>query len=389
MNYVIYPAIMIVTLTITFIYDNIIQKRIVSSVNIEYRNKLIGFRYNYSSNKSLFIFIILSIIISVYSASLGDNWSRDRRVYDEIFNIIIIKPDNINEFANAYKNLNNQYGEELGLGYLLLNSIIKIFFNNSDWLYFVNTFIFSLISLYVLSKLKTTYKYTIFVLFFFISPFIYYNLYLLRQATAVAFSSLAILYLMRNKNTKFFICTFIAFLFHGTAAILLFYFICTRLKTKNLRKYLLIGIIFVVFLFNILINILIPMLSSSNYLMRYSNYILNNISFDGNITMGIRGVPYYILFVFALIKKDILIKKNNNYKFFIISLCFCSLSYVLSIYIYMLHRIAWYFMLQTIIFIPVLADTIKFKGLKLIFFSILIILFLIIDFRTTVTVLGR
>jgi len=357
---------MIITLLITYLYKVTAKKNIInvqSNNNLDNKFKL--HNIHYITNKKIpYLFIILiSVILSIYSGFLDNNWSYDRQNYQHVFLDEISRTSNITDLS--YINFE--------IGYLLLNILIRIFTNNPFWLFFIVTFIFSYINLYVIYKLTS--KYTIVVLLFFISYFFFYDLYLLRQAMAVSFSNLAIINFLNKKFYKFFIYGFIACLFHISAIVLLLLLLVSKFKSKKLYLYGTIGCIILFITFNITLGFIINNIS---YFGKYA-YIIralnSSTSIEGTFTVILKGIPFYILFILAYIKYEKLKLLNNNIHIFTFCIWICGISWILSINMMWFFRINLYFLLPVLIFIPTLIDTIKDKNLRNICYFLIIGLF--------------
>ena len=147
--------------------------------------------------------------------------------------------------------------------------------------------------------------------FIFLFNFFLVSFNIMRQFIAISFVSLAIYYLLKNKNKQFFIYIFIGFLFHKTAVIgLLIYIIynITKLK-KNTRENLLKILILVILGVLGLIVIYISIVTDS-----YGRYL--DSSEANNRDFYVIIMKFFIIYSL----RNHLFKLDKNNKFYYILL---------------------------------------------------------------------
>lgn len=350
------------------------QSRELKGVDEINRNAL-GLAYTYKSR--IFIILIISIILSLYSTYLAvSNLLVDATRYEWSF---------YNRYPFYYDSLESMLSANTEIGFLLLNKFVYIVSGDSDILFMITAFITNILILYVASKINKNFG--VFVLLFMISQFYFFSTYALKQALAVGFSSLAILSYFKTKRINYFFYSIIAITFHTSAVVMLplYFFFKT---VRSIKSYLLITFLFIVGLisfdyifYNVLPNI--PLINT---------YLVENTSDfnvgDNNFLSTLKGVPIYILVVIALLKRNELKIKYPNVDIFILSALFFAISWLFSFNLYWLFRFSWYFGILTLSLIPLVTSIINNKHGKFLFVFSIIGPMLIITFRQIFLIIG-
>lgn len=241
--------------------------------------------------------------------------------------------------------------ESLDLGYYLLNVlVIKLGGNFQLVLYLA-----SVITFLAFRKAIFPYKEKISIgLSTFVFMLMYYqaSFNIIRQMMAATIVLYSFQYIVQRNPKRFVLWVFIAALFHKTAILVLPFYLLANVVTK--RKYKALIIAFYILFFYAVFNFdqftpILNFIDSSGY---YSNYLRKVSSFSFSVGLLIRTVPY-ILAVFLLWKK---IKGDRTLNIFLNSFLLGS---ILRLIVYMTQfdadRIALYFLMPQVIFIPYLA----------------------------------
>lgn len=295
------------------------------------------------------ILVWLSIILPATFAGLRYGIGTDYFVtYQPYFNYLS---------GNGGLQLYNR--NSLDIGYYLLNLfVIKLGGNFQLVLYFA-----SIITFYAFYKAIIIYKDKLSVgLSTFVFMLMYYQVSfnIVRQLMAATIILYAFHFVEERNLKKFIIWVIAAALFHSTAIVVLPFYLLANVLTKRKHRFLIfafyIAFFYAVFNFD-QFSWIVNLIDSSGY---YSSYLRKVSSFSFSFGLLIRTVPY-IVAVFIMWKK---IKEDRTLKIYLNSFL---LGNILRLIVYMTQfdadRIALYFLMSQVIFIPYLAKYYK-KGWK-------------------------
>tara|TARA_B110000003_G_scaffold273584_1_gene311646 strand:- start:10470 stop:11564 length:1095 start_codon:yes stop_codon:yes gene_type:complete len=254
--------------------------------------------------------LIALVPIILISSFKGNLVGTDSYNYFEFFSEI--KVSDFTGFLD-YLLINLLYVEPL---YYFSQWILK--YLNADYRVFL-IFIYSFIwgSIYYASKNHIKYFYH--VLFFSLTlGYMFFSFNGVRQSIALAIVFVAVNYLIKSNNKKFFLTIFVAFLFHYSAILLIP--IIWLISKINIEKEYWIIIITLAFLFPA--NIFyFPIQYIFSYIPRYSHYINDVIQYN----YGISTITYGVFLNYIVVLLPLLyfkISKINSYNKLIFNISF-------------------------------------------------------------------
>lgn len=312
--------------------------------------------------------LLLTIILGIYSASLGTLPGLvDRGRYVFSFSI---------RYHAYYHSLEAFLSSRTEPGYLLLNFLVWKLTQDSFWLFFLVTAIYMLLSLYVMEQITTRNTLVIFLML--VSLFYFQSTYLLRQALAVGITGLALLANLKRNYWGYFLLTALACLFHITAIVMIPLFFVIR-YSRYRSVYIFFAIAFLVsfWYFGPAYE---SFVSSLPY---FEQYFSTDALFErgsGSLAGVIKGTPYYLLSVMALLNRQRLRRSVSNADFLIISSIVCSMSWLSTYNMYWFFRMGWYTLLPTLVLVAHLMDVFK-PAERVLLYMIFIIPVSVISFR--------
>lgn len=322
-----------------------------------------GFLY-YSEktrNKSLKkILIILALLIPSILAGLrdysigndvllyGNKWFERSYLYSSLFDFL--------EKAQEYS---------MDIGYATVNWCISRFTNNPHVFYFVYEFLQLVVLYFALKpfkdKISLPYAYLIYFFYYYNNS---YNL--LRQIMAIILVLFSYKYVVSRKLIKFIIVILLAFSFHSSSIVgLALYPLSWTIENKQLKKIAKFGIVIGSLILVAGYEQVFDIVSSLGILSatKYSHYMT-----DSEVGGRFVRLTYWgILLVFMWIRRKRCESSIENYRtleiYMIISAIMSLITFLGSTWII---RIAYYFDIYQVLFIPYLADRmgIKFGNVK-------------------------
>ena len=298
-----------------------------------------------------FLFII---IVPVLVSGFRDNVGIDFKSYKSYYNIL----------AKLYEN-GNVFGTNIEIGYVLLNVLAKIIFNNPQGIFILSSLVFVSFSIGGIIKFKDKISMPIATLIF-MTFFYSASFNAIRQLLAVSIIFYALSYAMERKLFKYMLFVFLAFLFHETALIgVLFYFLDPK-SEKNIKKQELVFNVCVIFFI-----IALPILKNfiqfiCNYFNFYSNY------FDSNV--GVKNVNFLLYIVPPLVlvfmyKRNLL--KNDYRNLFLIRLMILQIPFqYLGYFVRFVDRLSLYTSISQIVLMPILIKCTNKENSKILKFLI-------------------
>lgn len=252
-----------------------------------------------------------------------------------------------NDF-NTY--VNWATSSSIGYLYATFNYIVSKFTTNPHWFYFIYNFMENMIVYIAIRKNKDILNVPIAMIIYY---FLFYNLLLniLRQGMALALILLSVNYIRKEQNIKYFLCLFIAYLFHSSAIIgislwIIFYVLKLNVGTMTTRRNFLIG---TEVLFSFLIIPVVPFLNNIGIINnRYAAYINdNNIGGGFYQHLLLLCLPILMLYFFSFRKEE-----NYMYNFFFLVVLMSAILSFLTIRFAYLNRLIEYFDIIFVLAIP-------------------------------------
>lgn len=320
-----------------------------------------------NTNKKQFLWLAF-IVLFIVSAFRSINVGSDTKVYASMFRLY--------GEANTLLDLNTR----IELGYILYNRLLY-------WVYSEPIILFIVSSAFILGvQLKFIYRNTsliwLSVLLFINLRLYYFTLNGLRQSIAMAIILLSYEYLKKKRLFPFVLVVCIASLFHYTAVIFLFMYPLSKIKFS--RKLILIEMIIgvaIIGVFNIFIEVVL------RFLPVYQSY-LSSVYFDGQIQVAsiLNFLIAILIFLMGWSVKSYRLKLNTyekrepicekqfetNLLFHIIFLS--AITSLIAIQASILSRVAYYFFMFAVIFIPKVVATIKNKNRKIIIIYLIFVI---------------
>jgi transmembrane protein EpsG len=350
---------LVVILAVSIAAFNNYFKRVKSSSDLAINNK----------TPILNIFLI-TIILSLYTAYLDTTgYLPDPIRYAWSF---------LYRYPAYYESLETLLKSDTEIGFLLLNMLMGKITNNPYWLFFTIAFITTFINLYTAYKISK--RYTLIVFLYLVSLYYFNTIYTLRQTLAISFGNLALLSYLKDLKVKYFLFSIIAFAFHTTSFILIpLYFIFKMIKST--KAYVYIGIISILILifFGSIFNTLLPGIPyiGEQLTDSYGDFSIGG----GTSTIILKGLPFYLLTIFAILRRNKLKKIMDKADFYITCSVFYSLCWLFSYNMYWLFRMCWYFILPSLALVPFLFSTIKNPKERIIYYLVFFFLLIAITYR--------
>lgn len=308
----------------------------------------------------IYLFLNFSVFIFI-SAFRASNIGNDTYRYIELFNRL--KFDSIENLKDRYE-----------IGYLLLNKSLLVLTDNQQIILIVSSIF--ILTTYALFIKKYSSNIWLSTFLFFTLGYFSATMNTIRQQIAIAIVLISYRLLLSNKIFKFFILVGIASLFHDTAIIFLFAYPISKLKLdfKNILIFTLITILGFLF-FNSLLG---SILSDSKY-----SYYLKTVYLNGEIRlatiMNIAILIVILVFGFFVLKNK---EEDKKIKILTLFLLTSLIINIMSLKFNLLDRVAEYFQVFLIIYLPNIIYKIKNK--KEVALIIFIIINLFVIYRTSI-----
>ena len=129
--------------------------------------------------------------------------------------------------------------------WLLLNSAIKIIWDDFFFFQFVHAILLNILLFYLIKK-YSGYKFTV-VFFYFSYLYLYYNMEILREALAIAIFLYALRFYKSGNWGKYYLMVFVCFLFHSSAVVTFFIPLFRYVRYSFFKVFLLMLISIVIF----------------------------------------------------------------------------------------------------------------------------------------------
>lgn len=246
----------------------------------------------------LFIWCIILIFIAGLRVDTAD--------YKAYVNLFNWTPDIIDTIINNQWDFFISTREEIG--YLLLNSLVKLFTDESSFLFLIVATIS--ISLYY----KCIKAYAIYPL---ISLLIYFSfiycvkeLAQIRQGIAIAIFLYSLRYLIDNNFKKFILCIWLASCFHLSIWAMIFIYPLRKIKINTINIFIFFMMSLLIGLFDIANNIIINLFSDFEIMQRVVVYLNSEFLDNSNLY---RLYKYLMIFLFLGMFNKILRKEYRYY----------------------------------------------------------------------------
>lgn len=315
---------------------------------IDYLSKktksILGYKRLLIDNNSLYHISVL-ILIAFYS-----------------FKDPFLYPDNLNYYYGFIRNFNGY--DTINWGYILLNNIVKVIWNN---FYFFSTIVGIIIitSYSIFIKRNSPYIWLSLLLYILINY--YPSFFILRQYLAMPFVFLSIYYTLKRKHIKYLVCVILAYSFHTTSLVIfpIYYLYSLKYSRKSITFLILftiIGCIGFVSLGNAI----------SSYFPMYDHY-LNLETENAGINRALMKIYILAVYIYTLGKKSF---EYNINKIVLMSMIICVIICVGAVNIYGVYRLRDYYALSDFIGIPIIFnEAYKYKGLKRYYIIIMVLIY--------------
>lgn len=313
--------------------------------------------------KKIFVFTTMSylfIIVAFRSYIIG----ADTLNYVQLFETI-----GSNTLPQFNINFSTLLGERYEYGFVLLNKVIFDITSDPRWLFIVCAF-WTYIMLFVFVIKLSRDPFLSIALFVGLGYFVL-SMNALRQSLAIAFVMIAYLFLIRDKILPFILSIILAGMFHKTA---LLFLIILLIKNVHYRFKTSVFILSCCIIIGLTFEKFFPALTYLNY----SNYIDNS-----SISAGYLGLILNICIIiflliisfFAYQNRDIKLWEkyfpNNSDNLLPLIMVISIGIYFISFNLSQFSRIALYFEIASLIYIPNVIQTVESKKIKL-FMNVLV-----------------
>lgn len=247
-----------------------------------------------------YLFLIWCIIL-IFVAGLRFD-TADYKAYVNLFNWT---PDIIDTIVNNKWDFFVFTREEIG--YLLLNSLVKLFTDESSFL-FLSAATISIFLYYKSIKTYAVYPLVSLLIYF---SFIYCvkELAQIRQGIAMAFFAYSLRYLINSNLKKYIVCIWLAGCFHLSILVMLFIYPLRKIKINMVNIFVFFMICLLIGLFDLSNNI-INLFSNFEIAQRLLVYLNSEFLRNNNLY---RLYKYLIVFLFLGIFNKSLRKKYRYY----------------------------------------------------------------------------
>lgn len=252
----------------------------------------------------------------------------------------------------------NEYS--IGIGYATLNYIVSRFSNNMH----VFLFVYQLLQMIILYYAIKPFEDKISIAFaFFVYYFAYYNISLniLRQILSMMIVLFSYRYIVEKKPIKFILIVLLAYSVHSTAIIsLVLYPISWAINNPELKKIFKIVILVLCTIFTFGYQVIFKIMTSLNIisLERYSHYMTD----DDVGGRYVRLIYWSVLLIIIFWKRKECIKEYTDSTTLQI---YMIISGLMTIVMFLGSswgvRVAYYFDIFQILFVPVIVKTLPFK----------------------------
>ena len=320
-------------------------------------------KLNANSRNIVLIFLFLVFwLVAGLRYETGTDWMTYTQFYNQIDNIAEV-------FGGSSYVLNDSPFE---IGYTLVNSVLKVFTDNIQWLFLLIAFVTNLMLFFSLKK----YSSHIFIslLIYFCIIYLILDMSGIRQCIALNIFLCSLNYIIRKKICKYFLAIFIASLFHQAAWLLLpmYFFLNREFKNSTYLIFVGIGIIFALFQ----IHWIQPLVDYSIG-FHFSESLSGKLYFYGKFinvsrSFGIGFIGNLLILVFCLVKRNDL-KTNKMFKLFLNMYILNLVFYYFTWELWLLSsRYRLYFLIGNVVLLTYFVDVYKDRLKKYLVFVFII-----------------
>jgi transmembrane protein EpsG len=239
------------------------------------------------------------------------------------------------------------------LGLNLLSEFLQIFSNDPRILFFSVSFLTLILTFFAYNEFKEAHPKALVLMA--ISTYIFYSFYLLKQAPAIAFAAISIAKLFKKNFKLSVIFLVISLMFHESAIILIpLYIVLLGSKKKWIRVSQFALLFLSVFFFKEVSDFFLSIVYQflPNIGAEFDSFLddAGQIETNVNITTIFKGFPFYLITLYAYIRRPMLKQKISNYDQFLILSIFSSFMIILSAYMYWFWRFGSYVYFPIFIF---------------------------------------
>lgn len=287
-------------------------------------------------------FLLLFIISALRAETIGTDTSNYLRGFE------IIKHSSFDTMINFIR---------WEKGYVILNKIVSIFTSNGQGILIVSSFIV-LFSMCTFIKRHSNNT--------FMSILLYINLYyyfasfnMIRQSIAMGLIVLSYAFIKERNFRKFLLLVLLASTFHQIALVFIpvYFLYNVKLNTKN-TLLIIIGFIILIFGFDYIFNVGLLLFPE------YKIYVGTDFFKESGILTTLIAAS---IVVFGAIIK-LTHKRNDEFDFLFIIMIFGLLTSMYSQNISLFNRLAYYFTIFSILFIPKAIGMVKNKKMRVIYY---------------------
>lgn len=302
------------------------------------------------------------VFLLYYSCKINFVWRKDERAISHdsskvnwvaiIFLCVIIgyyaiicgqKPVASDRLNYAFRFEDDGYADWIkgdSLGLFWLSALLHFISYDPSVLFFSVAFLSLFVTILAYNQYEK--KSHIALLLMGLSSYVYYSFFLLKQAPAMALSSLAIAMYFKRKWIPCAICVIGAICFHEAGWIMLPVLLAAYFsKSRLLRKVLILLLLLCVLLFPYISRLLVAFFTIIPGLGKQLEIFLDasgGIAIDINILTTFKGIPYYFVAIVAFVKRKVLEKRIEHFQEYFFMTVFVSATFMLSAYMYWMWR---------------------------------------------------
>lgn len=322
-------------------------------VAVQYQKKSIRFQLSGVTSKKRFVrfgifaVIICCILIGIYSTICGQvPYSSDRGNYALRFS------DDI--YLSGVK--------QASLGLYWIEIILHIFTYNPQILFFMISAVYLFLTLTAYNQYPEAEPRAL--LYAGVSNFFIFSFYLLKQGPAISLIAISVAAFFKKKKVLWLLTLMIAICFHESALIMIpVFFLLSGAKRQWVRivQYILlivcvVGFRQIAYVISSTLGAWIPALG-----YQLGDYFKNSVDDAGNIMTIVKGLPYYVVTFYAMLKRNVYRDRIKNYDSYLMLSFFVSVTTVMSAYMYWMWRFAAYGYFPIFIFASLLYREAKGK----------------------------
>ena len=231
------------------------------------------------------------------------------------------------------------------MGLNAIGDFLHLFTNEPKALFFTVTFICVALTL-VAFRISSEGDQNALLLYV-CSNCIFYTFYLLKQAPAMAFATISIVYLLRRKYIVSGLLLAIAITFHESAVVLIpLYAMLIFAHNDHMRNISLVIMLITLLFFSGVSRV------AFNFINRWLPNLMDEVGgYQGvngamayrlNLVTAIKGIPVYMVFYQSIVKRNTLGNRIACYDQYLVMAGFSSLATLLSSYMYWMWRFGAY-----------------------------------------------